>query len=303
MALIGLYVGVIPVAIGMLWLPWVAAWTRAGCASCSPSRSGCSFGRRLLGHRAGRQRTGFARRAALVWLGASRRVPGAGRRGRLAPLAPRAARGRRVGRRRARARLPRRLSGRTRHRAPQPRRGARDRVRLRDQLARPGRGAFVGRLRDPQHDRGPRDRRSGRARGRARLDKLLLPACSRAHAAVLERLDRRFGLPRASQRSCSASACGAIAQVIVQIAPQARAVGAATSPIASAGLLAGPARDVCDGAAGVGLMATRAEANEITGAVQDYAKAIWSLAHRGRERYPRPRSPSGSRCRPPRPRR
>ena len=29
-------------------------------------------------------------------------------------------------------------------------------------------------------------------------------------------------------------------------------------------------------------MATRAEANEITGAVQDYAKAIWSLAHRGR---------------------
>ena len=33
MALIGLYVGVIPVAIGMVWLPWLRRSTRAGCSS------------------------------------------------------------------------------------------------------------------------------------------------------------------------------------------------------------------------------------------------------------------------------
>ena len=42
MALIGIYVGVIPVAIGMLWLPWIRGVDRAGSASCSRSRSACS---------------------------------------------------------------------------------------------------------------------------------------------------------------------------------------------------------------------------------------------------------------------
>ena len=42
MALIGLYVGVIPVAIGMLWLPWLRSVDARWIASCSPSPSACS---------------------------------------------------------------------------------------------------------------------------------------------------------------------------------------------------------------------------------------------------------------------
>ena len=46
MALIGLYVGVIPVAIGMLWLPWIRGVDARWIGSCSRSRSACS---RFLG--------------------------------------------------------------------------------------------------------------------------------------------------------------------------------------------------------------------------------------------------------------
>ena len=74
MGLVGLYVGVIPVAIGMLWLPWIRRSTRAACSSCWRSRSGCwassastpcSEGTEFAG--AGSQAFGGA---ALVYLGA-----------------------------------------------------------------------------------------------------------------------------------------------------------------------------------------------------------------------------------------
>ena len=93
MALIGLYVGVIPVAIGMLWLPWVrtmdARWMRFILAFTVGLLDLPRDRRAARGHRARggggpgprRRRTGVARRGG--------GLPGAGRRGRVAQRAPR----------------------------------------------------------------------------------------------------------------------------------------------------------------------------------------------------------------------
>ena len=73
--------------------------------------------------------------------------------------------GRRGARRAGRSgRLPARAAGRDRDRAAQPRRGPRDRLRLRDRRARARRVPRL-RLRAAQHDRGPRDRRPARRGG------------------------------------------------------------------------------------------------------------------------------------------
>ena len=74
---------------------------------------------------------------------------------------------------------------------------------------------------------------------------------------------------------------GAIAQVIVQIARQMRgAEGRGLTPGVAGGLLLGPVRDVRDRPAGERLMAAQPE---VSNAVQDYAKAIWSLGRRSDE--------------------
>ena len=231
MALIGLYVGVIPVAIGMLWLPWVrgvdARWMRFLLAFTIGLLA-------FLGIDALLEAPSWP--TADRVRSAGRRSSGSGPPARTWCWSPwtagsaRAARGSRTASRAAAgtgsATAP--PSGRTRHRAPQPRRGARDRVRLRDRLARPGRGARR-RLRDPQHDRGPRDRRSGRARGRARLDKLLLLGLLAGAPAVLGAWIGASAFHPSLAALMFGIGAGAIAQVIVQIAPQVRDEAAASS--------------------------------------------------------------------------
>ena len=155
MALLGIYVGVIPVALGMLWLPWIRRIPPGSLRVVMALTVGLlAFlaidatleGLELAGE--GSQAFGGA---ALVFIGALiafvaltgagawlknralgdlRRPPGAARGGRDRPA--------------------------------QPRRGRRHRGVVRRRSARsgslPGRG-----LRHPQHHRGPRHRRAGRA--------------------------------------------------------------------------------------------------------------------------------------------
>ena len=162
------------------------ASTRAGSASCSPSPSACSASSAiealLEGTRARRRGPGGARRRAR-WSGSARSAPTwrwpawtpgcAVARGRSRGHGRRARRG-------APPRRARRLPGRARHRPPQPRRGPRDRLRLRDRLARAGRRAGR-RLRPAQHHRGARDRRAGgRARARRGCARWSCSACSPA---------------------------------------------------------------------------------------------------------------------------
>ncbi len=164
MALIGLYVGIIPVAIGMLWLPWLrgvdARWIQFLLAFTIGLLAFLGIEALLEGTDIANTGAQVFGGAALVWLGAAVGVPRARRRRRLAagPARPRRdSDGIRSG-------LPGRLLlVAVRDRPPQPRRGARDRLRLRGRLARARRHARRG-LRAPQHDRGARDRRAGRAR-------------------------------------------------------------------------------------------------------------------------------------------
>ena len=157
--------------------------------------------RAARGHRAcGRGRPGARRRGPRL---ARRRgrLPGAGGRGRLA-----AASAGRVGERGRRPGRARGLPGGARHRPPQPRRGPRDRLRLRGRLARARRRAR-GRLRAPQHHRGPGDRGAGRAlRDARRARTLMLLGVLAGRPGDPRRLDRRVGLqPERWPRSCSAS--------------------------------------------------------------------------------------------------
>ena len=162
MALIGLYVGVIPVAIGMLWLPWLRTvdprWMRFLLAFTVGLLAFLAIEALLEGTRARRARAPQALGGARAGLARRRRrLPGAGR-----AWTPGCA----VARRAARAERPpalgraRRVAGRARDRPPQPRRGARDRLRLRDRVARARRRARR-RLRPAQHHRGAGDRGAG----------------------------------------------------------------------------------------------------------------------------------------------
>ena len=179
MALIGLYVGVIPVAIGMLWLPWMRAvdprWIRFLLAFTVGLLAFLGIEALLEGTELAGGAPQALGGAALVWVGAAgaylalagvdawlrgRRERGRAERSRVAARRRRAVGD---GARRRGGRLPRRLPGRARHRPAQPRRGPRDRLRLRDRLARARRRAGR-RLRAAQHHRGPRDRGAGRAR-------------------------------------------------------------------------------------------------------------------------------------------
>ena len=284
MALLGIYVGVIPVSLGMLWLPFVrrvgAEWLRVLIAFTVGLLAFLAVDAGLEGLEiAGDAPSAFGG-TSLVFLGAliaylvlagidvwlRRRREARGRGG-----------------------LDGRLhgaAGRDRDRPPQPRRGARDRLRLRDRRARarhlPGR-----RLRDPQHDRGPRDRR---ADGAARPTRRPPARCSGLIAGAPAILGAWIG---AAAFNPSVAALlfgvgvGAIAQVIVQLAPSMRDDdGRLLHPGAVGGLLGGRRRALPDRAAGGGLRwrtpasgAIPAAAN--SEAVEDYAKAIYALSQRG----------------------
>ena len=241
MALVGLYVGVIPVAIGMLWLPWIRRSTRATCSSCWRSRSGCSpssastrCSRAPSSPAQGSQAFGGA---ALVYLGAAvAYLALVGVDGRLRRTKERE---KGDGARPVAARLP----GGARHRPAQPRRGPGDRVRLRDRLAGAGRHADRG-VRPAQHHRGAGDRR---ARGEGRGGR------QRATCAASSGLGLLAGLPAVLGAWVGASAfnpslaafmfglgAGAIAQVIVQIAPSIRdSAGRLLHPLAVGGVVSG----------------------------------------------------------------
>ena len=113
MALIGLYVGVIPVAIGMLWLPWLRSVdTRWLALPARLHRRPARLPRHRRpagGHRAGRRGPGGVRRRGARLAGRGGGLPGAGGRRRLAARrgAARSARG---------GSTARRLPGGARHR-------------------------------------------------------------------------------------------------------------------------------------------------------------------------------------------
>ena len=101
MALIGLYVGVIPVAIGMLWLPWLrrvdARWVRFLLAFTVGLLAFLAIEALLEGTELAGEGPEALGGAALVWLGAVGRLPRAVRRRRLAAR-PRGARARETAR-------------------------------------------------------------------------------------------------------------------------------------------------------------------------------------------------------------
>ena len=160
MALIGLYVGIIPVAIGMLWLPWLRTvdprWIRFLLAFTVGLLAFLAIEALLEGSELADEGPEALGGGALVWLGAvgaylALAGVDAWLRGRVKGRRERKGRG---------ARGARRDAGRARYRPPQPRRGPRDRLRLRDRVARAGRRAGR-RLRPAQHHRGAGDRGAG----------------------------------------------------------------------------------------------------------------------------------------------
>ena len=243
MALIGLYVGVIPVAIGMLWLPWVRGvdprWMRFLLAFTVGLLAFLGVDALLEGSEiAGSGGEAFGG-AALVWLGAAvaylalagvdgwlraRREPAKRDGGGIGP------------------RVPRGVPGGARHRPAQPRRGARDRLRLRDRLAGARRRAGRG-LRPPQHHRGPGDR--GSLSRATAAQEFRGWRCSALLAGAPAILGAWIGASAFDPRLAALMfglGAGAIAQVIVQIAPGVRDDdGRFLHPLAAGGLLAGVA--------------------------------------------------------------
>ena len=171
MALLGLYVGVIPVTLGMLLLPAMRrfrpTWIRVVMAVTVGLLAFLAVDASLEGFEIAGESGGAFGGTELVLLGAGPRLHGADR-GRPLPL--REARGRE-----RRQRLPPRADDRDRDRPSQHGGGPRDRLRLRDLRAGAGRRARR-RLCDPQHDRGLRDRRAAGARSGAAVASAGSPA-------------------------------------------------------------------------------------------------------------------------------
>ena len=241
MALVGLYVGVIPVAIGMLWLPWIRRIDPRYVQFLLALTLGLLA---FLGIDALLEGTEFAGEgsqafggAALVYLGAA--VAYLALVGVDARLRGTEEKARVAGRRAVAARLPRGA----RHRPAQPGRGAGDRLLLRDRIAGAGRHADH-RLRPPQHHRGAGDRRA-----RSRRDE----SAPRGNLRRFAGLGLLAGLPAVLGAWIGASAfnpslaafmfglgAGAIAQVIVQIAPSIRdSAGRLLHPLAVGGVVTG----------------------------------------------------------------
>ena len=213
--------------------------------------------RAARGHRA-RGRGGRRRWAApaLVWLGAVGRLPRAGRRGRLAERAPRACgdAARRGGARRAR-----RLPGRARDRPPQPRRGARDRVRVRGRLARARAPRWWSASRSTTPPRGsPSWRPVARSGTRAAAHAGPARASLAGAPAILGAWIGASAFNPSLAALMFGIGAGAIAQVIVQIARQMRgAEGRGLTPRRGRRPAARPGRDVRDRPDGERLMAAQ----------------------------------------------
>ena len=205
MALLGIYVGVIPVALGMLWLPFVRRidqrWVRFLLALTVGLLAFLGLDAIAEGVEIGGRRPAGLRRAALVFARRAGRLPRAGGDRRV-DARPARARGRRRG-----DRLRAGAADRDRDRPAQPRRGPGDRLRLRDRGAGAGR-LPRGRLRDPQHHRGAGDRRPPLGQG-ARAGAAGRPRADRRRPRDPRRGDRRRRLqPQPRRPSCSASAPG-----------------------------------------------------------------------------------------------
>ena len=266
MALLGVYVGVIPIALGMLWLPWVRrippSWLRVVMALTVGLLGFLAIDATLEGFELAGEGSQAFGGAALVLLG-----------GVISFLLLSGVSAWIAARRSGRDRRHAGAAGGGRHRAAQPRRGRGHRLRLLGR--RPGAGRVPGRrLRAAQHDRGAGHRGADRApaadarpAGGARPD--------RRRAGRARRLDRRRGVQRLAGR------------LPVRLRRRrdragdrpARAVDARRRrPHAAPGGRRRPARrhrpDVRD----------RAPGERMTGsseAVENYAKAIYSLQHRG----------------------
>ena len=203
MALLGIYVGVIPVALGMLWLPFVRRidrrWLQALLAFTIGLLAFLGVDALIEGvetAQAGSQAFGGPGLVFVGALAAYLLLAGSTAGSGSAAAGPR-------------PRAPRRRTGdadRDRHRPAQPRRGPGDRNLLRGRRAGP-RHVPRRRLRDPQHDRGPRDRRarwptSNRALGRLAV----LGARARARRRSSAPSSAPPPTTPASPRSCSAPA-------------------------------------------------------------------------------------------------
>ena len=166
MALLGFYVGVLPITLGMLWLPFVRRidprWLRVLMALTIGLLGFLAIDATLEGidvAAGGSQALGGT---ALVFVGGivAYLVLTAVESWLAATQEPRAGR---------RRRRPRGAADRDRDRPAQPRRGARDRVRVCGRRAR-ARSLPRDRLRAAQHDRGARDRGAGRRAASTRAD-------------------------------------------------------------------------------------------------------------------------------------
>ena len=240
MALIGIYVGVIPVAIGMLWLPWIrgvdARWIGFLLAFTVGLLAFLGVEAAARGHRDRRHGRRGARRGGARLAGRRGRLPRARGRGRLAARPP----------------PPRRRPG-----ASGSGYRAAFLVALGIGLHNLGEGLAIGSayavglararrhagggLRASQHDRGARDRRAGRARsGRRASAGSCCSACSPARPAVLGAWIGASAFNPSLAALMFGVGAGAIAQVIVQIAPAIRdGAGRLLHPLAVAGLLTG----------------------------------------------------------------
>ena len=199
MALLGIYVGVIPIALGMLWLPWMRRIPPAGVRAVMAVSVGLLA---FLAVDATLEGLELAAEGSQAFGGALLVVAGAA----VAYLGLEAATAWLARRRRAcRVRLDARAPDRRRHRAAQPRGGRGDRRRLRRRRARAGR-VPRDRLRAPQHHRGAGDRGADRRRaperGAARGARRARGSARRARAPGSARPRSTPAWPR----SCSASA-------------------------------------------------------------------------------------------------
>ena len=243
MALLGIYVGVIPVSLGMLWLPFLGRLGRRWMSAVIAFTVGLLA---FLAIDAGLEGLEIAAAAPAAFGGASLVFLGA----LVAYLvlagidAQLSRRGRRSGEAAARRRLPG-AAGRDRDRPPQPRRGAGDRLLLRDRGA--GARRLPGRrLRDPQHHRGPGDRGAAARRGagasveRLGVSRLLGLGLIAGAPAILGAWIGASAFNPSLAALLFGVGVGAIVRVIVQIAPAMRdGDGRLLNPTAVAGMLAG----------------------------------------------------------------
>ena len=310
MALLGIYVGVIPIALGLLWLPFVrridARWVGALIAFTVGLLALLGIDAALEGLDIAATAPGAFGGAALVFAGAL--VAYLLLAGVDAYLARRRAN---AGETAAQGGALHGAAGLDRDRPPQPRRGSGDRLRLRDRGARPRR-LPRRRLRDPQHHGGSGDRRAAARWCRAERPRSLRPPRrprpDRGRPGDPRRLDRSrrlqpqpggAALRRRRRRDRQGDRPDLPGDAQRRRADPAPALGRRPARRDRPPLRNRPA--------GLGLMATggtsprRAPGTE---AIEDYAKAIYAVSQQARRaRSPTASWPSGSGWRPgPRPR-